>query len=288
METESNNETSECPNKNNDSEETHNLKIKSNSEKSESNCPEIERIVPAELSVDDSHLPAQNNEDNDESNSAKDREKPVENIKEISFKKPNLLIGPRRGKQGPLKPVSVAISKEPSDASLANNDASQDKNPEKEKSLHCDKQQIPLQYKEPSWSGPPEDEYKIEVLKSGVILEIIDLSKKNFYVVGRLPTCDVSLAHPTISRYHAIFQYRHTEDEKNPKGFYLYDLGSTHGTFWNGCRIRPNTYARLQGGHMIRFGCSQRKFIVQTPPDDMEAESEYSVTELKVHNREMI
>ncbi|XP_043280168.1 kanadaptin isoform X2 [Venturia canescens] len=36
---------------------------------------------------------------------------------------------------------------------------------------------------------------------------------------------------------------------------------------------------------MIRFGCSQRKFIIQTPPEDMEEESEYSVTELKEQRR---
>ena len=158
---------------------------------------------------------------------------------------------------------------------------------EKEKELKIEKQkqikaEIPLPYKEPPWSGKPTAEYKAEILKSGLILEMIDLSKRNFYVVGRLPVCDISLAHPTISRYHAVFQYRSEADEKNEKGLYLYDLGSTHGTFWNGNRIRPNLYVRIRGGHMIRFGNSQRKFIMQTPPEEEEEESELTVTELKV------
>ncbi|XP_033225490.1 kanadaptin [Belonocnema kinseyi] len=161
---------------------------------------------------------------------------------------------------------------------------------EKEKQLKIEKQkqakaEVPLPYKEPAWSGKPDKEYKAEVLKSGLILEVIDLSKSNFYVVGRLPVCDISLAHPTISRYHAVFQYRSEPDEKNEKGLYLFDLGSTHGTFWNGNRIRPNMYVRIRGGHMVKFGNSQRKFIMQTPPEEEEEESELTVTELKEKRR---
>ena len=154
---------------------------------------------------------------------------------------------------------------------------------EKEIQIKKEKEkQIPLPYKEPSWSGKPDKEYRAEILKSGSILEVIDLSKRNFYVIGRLPSCDISLAHPTISRYHAVFQFRSESDEKNDKGLYLYDLGSTHGTFWNGNRIRPNVYVRIRGGHMIKFGNSQRKFIMQTPPEEEEEESELTVSELKV------
>lgn len=207
-----------------------------------------------------------------------------------SFKKPTLLIGPRRGKPGQLRSVSGANfdgpkSSEPSHPQPeAESDDNKLKSSESEKASApaSEKLQIPLPYKEPSWGGEPTADYKMEVLKSGVILQTIDMGDRSFYVIGRLPTCDVSLAHPTISRYHAILQYRGVDDEKHSKGFYLYDLGSTHGTFWNGCKIRPNTYVKLCGGHMIRFGCSQRKFILQTPPEDIEEESELTVTELKV------
>lgn len=92
----------------------------------------------------------------------------------------------------------------------------------------------------------------------------------------------MSLGHPTISRYHAVLQYRLEKDNKNSKGFYIYDLGSTHGTFWNGNRIKPNVYVRVQGGHMLRFGCSHRKYILEAPSDDREEESKYTVSELKV------
>lgn len=211
------------------------------------------------------------------------------------FKKPLLMIGPKRGKSGKVRLVDDLISSScessaPSEKVTEsyipsiitdNTDEPISENVARE-NIVSDTKSISVPYLEPVWSGKPEEEYKLEVLKSGVILETININEKSFYVVGRLPVCDLSLAHPTISRYHAIIQYRSTGDEQNPKGFYLYDLESTHGTFWNGHRIKPRIYVRLRGGHMIRFGCSQRKYIVQAPPDDQEEESELSVTQLKV------
>lgn len=55
------------------------------------------------------------------------------------------------------------------------------------------------------------------------------------------------MAHPTISRYHAVLQYRPTlADNDEKKGFYLYDMGSTHGTFLNKNRIPAQTYIKVQ------------------------------------------
>lgn len=209
-------------------------------------------------------------------------DKPVQ----IAFKKPSLLIGPRRGKISSIRQLS-STKKSPDDSSSSSvpetpQDSTSNESPESDKT-QAEKKNIPLPYKEPSWGGTPPDEYKIEVLKSGVILDTIDLSKQSFYAVGRLPVCDIPLAHPTISRYHAILQYRTKEDDKHGPGYYLYDLESTHGTFWNGCRVKPRTYVQLKCGHIIKFGCSQRRFIIHTPADQQEEESEYSVTELKVN-----
>lgn len=220
--------------------------------------------------------------------------------KESRFKKPLLLIGPKRGKIGKIRMVNDNIIPPSSESSSANNEATetyhlQEDTKEKidleesilknsaEENFLSDTKNIPVPYLEPKWGGKPTEEYKLEVLKSGIIVEKIDLTERSFYILGRLPSCNLPLAHPTISRYHAIIQFRTTEDEKNSKGFYLYDLESTHGTFWNGHRIKPRTYVRLRDGHMIKFGCSQRKYILQAP-NDQEEESELSVTQLKVCN----
>lgn len=82
-------------------------------------------------------------------------------------------------------------------------------------------------------------------------------------------------------RYHAILQYKIDDSVDRPKGFYIYDLGSTHGTFLNKNRIKPKMYVRIQVGHMLKLGCSTRSFLLVGPEDDTENESELTVTELK-------
>ncbi|KAI9552178.1 hypothetical protein GHT06_022515 [Daphnia sinensis] len=142
--------------------------------------------------------------------------------------------------------------------------------------------QLNLNYVVPSTSTVCQLPYMIETLKDGVILQCEDMTsrKKPFLVFGRLPTCDFVLQHPSISRYHAVLQYK-TENEKDGTGWFLFDLGSTHGTFLNKQQIPPKVYCRVRTGHVFRFGVSSRLFILQGPEDDQEAVSELSVTELK-------
>lgn len=194
----------------------------------------------------------------------------IDNV--ATFKKPTVLIGPKRplSLQKNLKISPLADIRSRTHARCSNRDI---------KSQHSKELSL---YLEPSWGGKPQENYKIEILKSGMIIDTISLGKLSYYSIGRLPTCHLTLVHPTISRYHAILQYRCQPDNENDKGFYVYDLGSTHGTFWNGNRIKPKVYVRIQGGHILRFGCSQRRYILQAPPGDEEEESPYSLTELKV------
>lgn len=140
---------------------------------------------------------------------------------------------------------------------------------------------IPVPYKEPPWSGLPVAEYKVEVLKNGKIISVIDLSRKSYWVFGRLANCDVQLEHPSLSRHHAVIQYRSDGDE----GFYLYDLGSTHGTFLNKNKVIPHTYHRMHVGHVVKFAGSSRLHILIGPEQDEEKETEFSVTELKSFKR---
>ncbi|KAL7872904.1 hypothetical protein AOLI_G00119750 [Acnodon oligacanthus] len=147
----------------------------------------------------------------------------------------------------------------------------------------------PLPYTEPPWAGVANIPYSFELLKNGAILDTVPLSQQSCFVVGRLPVCDVSLEHPSISRYHAVVQYRGLAGEEGvvgeEAGFYVYDLGSTHGTFVNKNKIPPKTYIRLRVGHVLKFGGSTRLFILQGPESDEEAESELTVTELRERAR---
>lgn len=126
----------------------------------------------------------------------------------------------------------------------------------------------PLPYTEPPWGGTPSEiPYALEILKNGTIVDTVPLTHRSYFVVGRLPVCDVSLEHPSISRYHAVIQYRGQTGEEacvgEERGFYVHDLGSTHGTVVNKNKIPPKTYIRLRVGHVLKFGGSTRLFILQ-------------------------
>ncbi|XP_024408366.3 kanadaptin [Desmodus rotundus] len=140
-------------------------------------------------------------------------------------------------------------------------------------------------YREPPWAGPATAPYSLETLKGGTILGTRSLKGTSCCLFGRLSSCDVCLEHPSVSRYHAVLQHGASgpdgeSDDLGP-GFYLYDLGSTHGTFLNKTRIPPRTYCRVHVGHVLRFGGSTRLFLLQGPEEDQEAESELTVTQLK-------
>uniref|UniRef100_A0A8C8VFC6 Solute carrier family 4 member 1 adaptor protein n=1 Tax=Pelusios castaneus TaxID=367368 RepID=A0A8C8VFC6_9SAUR len=134
-------------------------------------------------------------------------------------------------------------------------------------------------YQEPPWGSCPPDEarYALEILKGGTIVDTLRLEGKSWFLVGRLPGCALALEHPSVSRHHAVLQYR----GQNQPGFYIYDLDSTHGTFLNKARLPPRTYCRVRVGHGLRFGGSSRLFLLQGPVEDQEAESELTVTQLK-------
>ncbi|KAM4867197.1 kanadaptin isoform 2-T2 [Thomomys bottae] len=140
-------------------------------------------------------------------------------------------------------------------------------------------------YQEPPWGGPATAPYSLEILKGGTIVGTRSLKETSCCLFGRLPSCDVCLEHPSVSRYHAVLQHRAPgpdgEGDSQEQGFYLHDLGSTHGTFLNKTRIPPRTYCRVHVGHVFRFGGSTRLFILQGPEEDREAESELTVTQLK-------
>ncbi|XP_035414042.1 kanadaptin isoform X1 [Cygnus atratus] len=141
-------------------------------------------------------------------------------------------------------------------------------------------------YEEPPWGcRPPAGAgYGLEVLKGGVVLGSVRLEGGSWFLAGRLPGCALALEHPSVSRHHAVLQYRgpgSSPDGSDAAGFYVYDLGSTHGTFLNKARVPPRTYCRVRVGHGLRFGGSSRLFLLQGPEEDQESESELTVTQLK-------
>ncbi|CAJ1835838.1 unnamed protein product [Sphenostylis stenocarpa] len=128
-------------------------------------------------------------------------------------------------------------------------------------------QDVAVPYKIPPWSAAPCHQFYLEVLKDGSIIDKFDVCAKGAYMFGRLDLCDFVLEHPTISRFHAVIQFKRSGDA------YIYDIGSTHGTFLNKIQVEKNTYVDLNVGDVIRFGRSSRLFIFQGPSDLMPPET---------------
>ena len=110
-----------------------------------------------------------------------------------------------------------------------------------------------LSYTPPPWSAPPSSTFTLEAIKDGLVVEALDVSARPYYVIGRHPsTADLVVAHPSVSRQHAVLQFRDTGEA------FLFDLGSTHGTTINKQAVPARTYVAVRVGAMIRLGQSSR------------------------------
>ena len=68
---------------------------------------------------------------------------------------------------------------------------------------------------------------------------------------------------------------------KDTGDIFIYDLGSTHGTFVNKKLITQHQYVKLVSGDMIRFGQSSRWFILNGGPEAEEEEA--AINDNEVH-----
>jgi pSer/pThr/pTyr-binding forkhead associated (FHA) protein len=116
-------------------------------------------------------------------------------------------------------------------------------------------------YSPPAWSSRPTVPTELEVIKAGVVLENRELMSREYFVLGRQndPSVHLLLEHPSISRQHAVLQFKHTGQ------VYLFDLGSTWGSYVNMKRIPPREYVEVVDGDILKFGESTRTYILTQP-----------------------
>uniref|UniRef100_A0A2P2KWR9 Smad nuclear interacting protein n=1 Tax=Rhizophora mucronata TaxID=61149 RepID=A0A2P2KWR9_RHIMU len=182
------------------------------------------------------------------------------------------LMGPPPPRQNldSLEPGSVELSAEQgnsqSDANMSNSGATAAAPADQSV-----KQRSSVPYTIPEWSGPPLHQYYLEILKDGSIIDQLDVCEKGAYMFGRVDLCDFVLEHPSISRFHAVLQFKRHGDA------YLYDLGSTHGTFINKHQVDRRVHVELHVGDVIQFGHSSRLYIFQGPPDLMPPEIDLKI-----------
>ena len=122
-------------------------------------------------------------------------------------------------------------------------------------------------YTEPIDSCVPNAEELtiLYVFKDDTDIDQIQLCTKSHFLVGRDETvCDILSLHPSISKQHAVIQFRRkvvtgTNDDAKP---FLIDLNSSNGTFLNGERILPMRFYEIFTKDVIKFGCSTREYVL--------------------------
>ncbi|KAK2609117.1 hypothetical protein QQS21_002344 [Conoideocrella luteorostrata] len=136
---------------------------------------------------------------------------------------------------------------------------------------------VVLKYHEPSEARKPpvRDQWKLFVFKGGDIVDTIDLSLRSCWLVGReMSVVDLPAEHPSISKQHAVIQFRYTE-KRNEYGDkigrvkpYLIDLESANGTILNDDKVPDSRYLELRDKDMIQFGHSTREYVVMLAPKE--------------------
>ncbi|KAH7156864.1 SMAD/FHA domain-containing protein [Dactylonectria macrodidyma] len=134
---------------------------------------------------------------------------------------------------------------------------------------------ITLKYHEPAEARKPSprDQWKLFVFKGGDVADTIDLSARSCWLIGReAAVVDLPAEHPSISKQHAVIQFRYTE-KRNEFGDkigkvkpYLIDLESANGTLLNDDKVPDSRYLELRDKDMIQFGHSTREYVLMLAP----------------------
>ena len=133
---------------------------------------------------------------------------------------------------------------------------------------------IVLKFVEPADARPPTKRWRFYVFKgdSPDPVETLHVHRLSAYLVGReKKICDMYMRHPSLSKQHAVLQFRAKEiaNDAEPGAPptrlvlpYIMDLGSTNGTFLNGERIEAQRYIELREQDALKFGESSREYVL--------------------------
>ena len=139
-----------------------------------------------------------------------------------------------------------------------------------------------LKYNEPPEARLPSSTaspWRLYIFKGSAKdpIETIDLYTRSCWLFGRDRTVvDVPAEHPSCSKQHAVIQFRFVEkwkdgefgEKKKVGGVrpYVIDLESSNGTRVNGEEVPKAKYVELRSGDVVRFGESEREYVVLLPP----------------------
>uniref|UniRef100_A0A7E4VY52 FHA domain-containing protein n=1 Tax=Panagrellus redivivus TaxID=6233 RepID=A0A7E4VY52_PANRE len=121
----------------------------------------------------------------------------------------------------------------------------------------------------PEWSCRPpiSVQYKLRRVSDGSgnpekapAWDVVERAEPSFVSFGREPPVDFWISHDSVSRKHAVLQYGNGSDGP---GWYIFDLGSSHGTFVNDEKIPAKEYVFVEDGSTVRLGfAAKHKFTL--------------------------
>jgi len=131
-----------------------------------------------------------------------------------------------------------------------------------------------LKYHEPpeARKPPSKEQWRMFVFKGKDMIDTIHLYSRSCWLMGRdQAIVDFHLEHPSISKQHAVVQFRHITktneygDKLSKVKPYLIDLDSANGTRLNGEKIGGSRYVELRDGDVVGFGDSEREYVMMLP-----------------------
>ncbi|KAA0194192.1 Smad nuclear-interacting protein 1 [Fasciolopsis buskii] len=121
---------------------------------------------------------------------------------------------------------------------------------------------VVIKYNEPEDARKPTEKWRLYAFKGNQALSILHIHRQSGFLIGRdRKIADIPMDHPSISKQHAVLQYRFV---KGMIRLYLIDLESVNGTYLNNAKIEPRRYYELIEKDVIKFGFSTREYVVMT------------------------
>ncbi|KAL7060179.1 hypothetical protein AAHC03_09598 [Spirometra sp. Aus1] len=123
-----------------------------------------------------------------------------------------------------------------------------------------------IKYNEPEDARKPTVFWRMYPFKGNQSLPVLHIHRQSGYLIGRdRNIADIPMDHPSISKQHAVLQFRYTKGQTR---LYVIDLESANGTFLNNKKIEPRRYYEVRETDVIKFGFSSRDYVVMTDSTD--------------------
>ncbi|KAL4463524.1 hypothetical protein ABPG72_014927 [Tetrahymena utriculariae] len=129
---------------------------------------------------------------------------------------------------------------------------------------------VTLKFTKPLDAEKPKENWSLYPFKGDEKFDVIRLKGDSAFLVGKDPrVCYILCENSSVSSQHAVIQFRDIKQMDYGIGQYtsiirpyIMDLESTNGTLLNNEKIEPAKYIQLLPKDVLKFGFSQREYVL--------------------------